>query len=585
MEQRNILALGKPVLKATGRKRKHETAMECAGGDDAMVLSQHDPRKHLVRFDDRTQCKKSKVTSCGSGGGILESYWNFKTSGLPVRVLFYQHGDWSDFPEDVVNLAQRDFQLKRPITTAVFQNKRILLDFIHMICLDYEMTTNNPLAWVDDHGKGFFPDLSAGLYTSKPSELEKGEAAEHAGMSTSVAESSSSVSVGGVVSYGKRINNIAEENLKAHNKLAEAIGENKSGPSVHLNEYSSGTVQAATGKRNNGPRVDSAVRKLLLQGLGQPFKEKDIIGIFRTPLLDHHGQVRSGLFQEEVEVTKSCRGNANVRYAWLPCSRGSMKEMMMRGALEIAKPQQVLTLGLGTCLAPANCSNSCASYSDFHEDGIIRMMLCRVIMGNVEVVLPGSKQFQPSNESFDSGVDDLQNPKHYIMWDANVHKWIYAEYAVIVKVPPMINEYLVSKDSVSNSSEIISSGSPDNLTKGDKFQTLAPSAVEQEAPKLWRAPRAPSSPWMPFTMLFAAISKKVPRSDMDLIIRYYEEFKVVNVLFLPFESKKISRSDLVIRMRQIIGDKILVSTVMRLQQKFPPMAAAGLPRALGRWRE
>jgi hypothetical protein len=574
MEQRNILVLGEHVLKATGRKRKHDAAMECAEGNDAMVLSQHDPRKHLVRFDDRAQCKKSKVTSCGSGG-ILESYWNFKESGLPVCVLFYQHGDWSDFPEDVVNLAQRDFQLKRPITTAVFQNKHILLDFIHMICLDYEMTTNNPLAWVDDHGKGFFPDLSAGLYTSKPSQLEKGEAAERAGMSTSVAESSSSVSVGGVVSYGKRINNIAEENLKAHNKLAEGIGKNKSGPSIHLNEYSSGTVQAATGKRNNGPRVDSAVRKLLLQGLGQPFKEKDIIGIFRTPLLDQHGQVRSGLFQEEVEVTKSRRGNANVRYAWLPCSRGSMEEMMMRGALEIAKPQQVHTLGLGTCLAPANCSNSCASYSDFHENGIIRMMLCRVIMGNVEVVLPGSKQFQPSNESFDGGVDDLQNPKHYIIWDANLHKRIYAEYAVIVKVPPMINEYLVSKDSVSNISEIISSGSPDNQTKGDRFQTLAPSAVEQEAPKLRRAPRAPSSPWMPFSMLFAAISTKVPRSDMDLVIRYYEEFK----------SKKISRSDLVIRMRQIIGDKILVSTVMRLQQKFPPMAAAGLPRALGMGRE
>jgi hypothetical protein len=38
-------------------------------------------------------------------------------------------------------------------------------------------------------------------------------------------------------------------------------------------------------------------------------------------------------------------------------------------------------------------------------------------------------------------------------------------------------------------------------------------------------------------------------------------------LVISKQSKKISRSDLVIRMRQIIGDKILVSTVMRLQQK------------------
>lgn len=66
-------------------------------------------------------------------------------------------------------------------------------------------------------------------------------------------------------------------------------------------------------------------------------------------------------------------------------------------------------------------------------------MLCRVIMGNVEVVLPGSKQFQPSNESFDNGVDDLQNPQNYIIWDSNVHKHIFAEYAVIVKVPPVTN--------------------------------------------------------------------------------------------------------------------------------------------------
>uniref|UniRef100_A0A0A9BQL2 PARP catalytic domain-containing protein n=1 Tax=Arundo donax TaxID=35708 RepID=A0A0A9BQL2_ARUDO len=469
-------------------------------------------------------------------------------------------------------MAQRDFQLKRSITTAVFQNKHILLDFVHMICLDYTMTINNPIAWVDDHGKSFFPDLSAGLYTSKSFQHEKDEADEHAGMSASVAESSSSASVGEVVSHDKRTNNIAEEKLKAHNKLVESSGEIKSGPSVRLNEYSNGTIQATSGKQNNDRRVDSAVRNLLLKGLGQPFDEKDIIGIYRTPLLNQQGQVRSGLFLKEVEVTKSRRGNANVHYAWLPCSRDTMEEMMMRGALEIAKPQQGPIYGVGTHLAPADCSNSCASYSDFHDNGIIRMMLCRVIMGNVEVVFPGSKQFQPTNESFDSGMDDLQKPKHYIIWDANVHKHIYAEYAVIIKVPPMANEYLVSKDSASNISETISSGSPDSLAKGDCFQTLAPSAVQPQAPMSGHAPMAPSSPWMPFSMLFAAISTKVPRSDMDLVLRYYEEFK----------RRKISRADLVVRLRQIVGDKQLVSTVMRLQQKSPPMAAAEAPRVLGR---
>jgi hypothetical protein len=69
------------------------------------------------------------------------------------------------------------------------------------------------------------------------------------------------------------------------------------------------------------------------------------------------------------------------------------------------------------------------------------------------------------------------------------------------------------------------------------FQTVASSADEQHLPKYGRAPspRAPSSPWMPFSMLFASLSTKLPRSDMDLLHQYYEEFKVVNaVLHFPF---------------------------------------------------
>jgi hypothetical protein len=49
-----------------------------------------------------------------------------------------------------------------------------------------------------------------------------------------------------------------------------------------------------------------------------------------------------------------------------------------------------------------------------------------------------------------------------------------------------------------------------------------------EAPMLGdsMAKEAPSSLWMPFSMLFASISTKVPREIMDLINNCYEEFKV-----------------------------------------------------------
>ena len=87
---------------------------------------------------------------------------------------------------------------------------------------------------------------------------------------------------------------------------------------------------------------------------------------------------------------------------------------------------------------------------------------------------------------------------------------------------------------------------------------------QYEAPMLGDSmEKAPSTPWMPFSMLFAAISTKVSRENMDMVNNCYEEFK----------TKKISRVDLVKRLRHIVGDRMLISTIIRLQDKQLPPAA------------
>jgi hypothetical protein len=48
--------------------------------------------------------------------------------------------------------------------------------------------------------------------------------------------------------------------------------------------------------------------------------------------------------------------------------------------------------------------------------------------------------------------------------------------------------------------------------------------------------KAPSTPWMPFSMLFAAISTKVSPDSMDLVISCYEKFKVWYLLEVIFSS-------------------------------------------------
>lgn len=68
--------------------------------------------------------------------------------------------------------------------------------------------------------------------------------------------------------------------------------------------------------------------------------------------------------------------------------------------------------------------------SDVDENGLHHLVLCRIIMGNMEVVSPGSEQFQASSDNFDSGVDSFENPKLYIVWNKNVNTHIFPEYIV-----------------------------------------------------------------------------------------------------------------------------------------------------------
>lgn len=62
------------------------------------------------------------------------------------------------------------------------------------------------------------------------------------------------------------------------------------------------------------------------------------------------------------------------------------------------------------------------------------MVFCRVILGNMEAVCPGTKQYRSSCKDFDSGVDDLQNPRFYIIWTMNMNTHIYPEFVVKFKI-------------------------------------------------------------------------------------------------------------------------------------------------------
>lgn len=71
-------------------------------------------------------------------------------------------------------------------------------------------------------------------------------------------------------------------------------------------------------------------------------------------------------------------------------------------------------------------------------------------MGNMEQVEQGSQQFHPISEDFDTGVDDICNPKRFIVWTTHMNTHILPEYIISFKLaPPWNGGYLCENTLVS----------------------------------------------------------------------------------------------------------------------------------------
>lgn len=79
-----------------------------------------------------------------------------------------------------------------------------------------------------------------------------------------------------------------------------------------------------------------------------------------------------------------------------------------------------------------NCS---VKSSVVDKDGLRHLLLCRVILGKTELVPRDSNQCRSSSEEFDSGVDDLSNPKEYVIWCNQINTHVLPEYVLSFRFP------------------------------------------------------------------------------------------------------------------------------------------------------
>lgn len=477
--------------------------------------------------------RSNKCSSCSrTTTTLLKNYSNFIKSGPPQRLLFSQEGQWVDFPQEVVDLVKEDFCSKKAAIEVKVNGSHFMLQIVYMIQIDLKTGAQKPIAWIDDKGTCVFPEINATCHGSHD-DVDLGESSL-----TPEIKLHLEIEVNGV-------------NNNSNNKFEECMGEsivkrikfdqesqsqrkvvNDEIAPQKSDEYASPVTETISGNVD----VETA-RKMFVSGFGQDLKV-DILDVKKCS--GSFMEAREKLFQTQIEITQKIRGKANVVYAWCVANGDSPS-----GVLFLAhNGPKIGTYGYGVHLAPLHSAHKSAMLCDIDENGLKHMVLCRVILGNSETLKIGSKQFHATNQSYDSGVDDLQNPNCYVIWNMDTNTHIFPECTITFKTsPPTPKENPVEESRLDDTSRVTTT----NSSKTEKVG------------------KDPKSPWMSFIKLFEAISDVVTPSQMRSVRVHYESFR----------AKRLNREEFITKLRLVVGDQILRSTISNLKCKNVSNSGSG----------
>ncbi|KAD4889005.1 hypothetical protein E3N88_21078 [Mikania micrantha] len=201
-------------------------------------------------------------------------------------------------------------------------------------------------------------------------------------------------------------------------------------------------------------------------------------------------------------------GDANIKYAWFGASKDEIDKIILHG-FGYDNIQKNSFHDHGIVLSADHSPLESVESATADEDGIKHILLCRVLLGKTEVVTRGSTQSHPSCDNFQSGVDDLESPKKYIIWSQQMNTHILPEFVISFKTLTSMNRYEL-----------------------DGAHLL----------------RKPASPWIPIPDLIAALSKILPPKDIKKMTQFRQSYI----------EHKISRIDMIRGIRKVAGDRVLL---------------------------
>ncbi|CAL5022530.1 unnamed protein product [Urochloa decumbens] len=454
-----------------------------------------------------------RCNCCCTRPNLANDCVNFLKSGAPSRIMYYKQGSWHNFPEQIMKSLIEEFRGNKSSVVSVMDDEPILVDFLSMTLVNLKTRKQRSVAWFDDTGKRFFPSL---FFDEESDEMVKGN-------SGNVDSTAQGIMVD-----------------KAANSPPEVVKQVvlESNPPIPEKPSTVDVLRKKITSVERGSESFLFVQDLFLSGMGPFATPSNILHIHRYSPNDITAQCRFEAFERQMKSTKEARGDANVRYGWLGSRKNDIIRILINGLGTTANPVEKAGLSAGVYLSPENRAFTSVGLCDVDEKGVQYMLLCRMILGNMEAVEPGSQESFPSSEIYDSGVDDCSNPKCYVMWPSHLSTHIRLEYLVSFKLVPKVRHYLLD-------------------LKGLWFHP-SPKEVALDIstlhPVMCETGEGPNSPWISFSVLFGVIQDNISSVAKELLFHHYEELK----------ESIISREEMVKKMIIIVGEKILLEALKKL---------------------
>ncbi|KAJ0257704.1 inactive poly [Hirschfeldia incana] len=287
-----------------------------------------------------------------------------------------------------------------------------------------------------------------------------------------------------------------------------------------LSDDADSSSSSSTILLRQGNQEHDVIRACFLSGLGPAAIAGDttVVSVRKSStegIATRAKHVSFRIFTEA--VARKNGGDPNVKYGWYAAGGGSREEIERIVSYGFSSREiDGDSGGVGVHLVPSKYSLLAAEGAEPDNEGLRHLLLCRVLLGKSEEIVSGSKQSHPSSSEFDSGVDDLQNPRKYVVWSSNMNSHVLPGYIVSFKSPRLRG-------------------------RGGGG-----------------APARPGSPWVSFAALMSMLAKSMDASRMNLIMRTYDDFR----------KRKIQRDQLVRKMRQVAGDNLLAQIIKNHRDKY-----------------